>query len=103
MATQKMTDVQKWINVFRNKREDMLLSYPHTNVPEIRDFTEGFAKYVGQGHFMYVLVENYDEEKVLEIMNKPTPPKAMIKQLREVTQDLQAILLDAEMGEMSVW
>lgn len=104
MAAEKITDVQKWINIFKNKREDMLLSYPNLKIPEVGSFTEGFGKYIGQGHFLYVFTNSKEkEDEIVEIMNrKNLPLRAMVKELYQTTK-IQAIILDAEMGSMTIY
>lgn len=71
----------------------------------IGDFKEGYRKYFGCGHHLYIFIndENVDYEKVLNICNQRVNPRLMAPQLSECLNNFRLVMLDVEMGGCSVW
>ena len=58
---------------------------------------------MGCGYFLYVFAEEYDEAKLLEAMVPQVSPRQMIEPLRAAAKRFTVVMLDAEMGGISVW
>src|SRR5579884_3122015 len=67
-------------------------------------FKDGYCRYFGCGNHLYILVKgDYDEEKVIAIGKQRIHPRFMSEQLTDVVKDYRVIMVDVEMGGMSVY
>lgn len=63
-----------------------------------------YAKYLGCGHRLLVLVNEGDHDKITEIGSKKIAASEMAKLMAEVVSDFKiVVMLDAEIDCMSVW
>ena len=66
------------------------------------DFSNGYAKYMGIGHHLYV-TNAHDQKTIDEICDKRVHPKEIAKRLGETTNDFKVVVVDAEMGGISLY
>ena len=66
-------------------------------------YDDGYTRYFGTGHHLFFLVENYDESRLLEIMSRNIHPSLMIGPLKEISGRANIVMLDVELGGVSVW
>lgn len=70
------------------------------------DFKVGYARYFGCGNHLYVLVKNHhdNEQRIVEIGNQNgIHSKDIAKQLLPVVKEFRVIMIDVEIGGMSVY
>jgi len=69
---------------------------------QINDFNKCYHKYMGCGHHMYILVKEYDD-RVSSIGSQRINGRLIAMQLKNVINEFRIVVIDVEMGGMSVW
>ncbi len=62
-----------------------------------------FYKYIGCGHYMYVLINEVNHQKIIDIGKQRIHPRDISALIREITEDFKVVVVDVEIGGMSVW
>ena len=68
----------------------------------LNSFKNIYCRYFGCGNHLYILANECDENNVSEIGNQRIHPREMAKQLSIFINDFRVIMIDVEMGGMSV-
>lgn len=79
---------------------------PYENNPVdygLDNFTECYHRYFGCGNHLYILVKDYDEEKVLEVGCRQVNPRLMVEDMGKAAKDFRIVMVDVEMGGRNVW
>jgi hypothetical protein len=69
---------------------------------QIDEFDKCYHKYMGGGNHMYILVKEYDD-KVEAIGDLRINGRLISNQLKRVAKEFRVLVVDVEMGGMSVW
>jgi phosphoribosylaminoimidazole-succinocarboxamide synthase len=69
-----------WLQIFKNKGCD------------IGEYNDGFVKYMGLGHRLFVFAEKYDEEKLREIMDQKINPKLMVEPIKDIADKVKLMV-----------
>lgn len=81
-------------NVFKQARREDTFNFD--------GFEEGYCRYFGCGTHLYIFADNcYD--KIEEIGSQQINPRFMAEQMAKITDKFRVVMLDFEMGDMSVW
>jgi hypothetical protein len=75
---------ESWLKIFKDRGYD------------IGQYNDGFAKYMGMGHRLFVFAEKYNEEKLREIMSLRINPKLMVEPIKNVADKVRMIQVDCE-------
>lgn len=67
-------------------------------------YTKGYCRYFGCGNHLYILTnEEHDRKKLIKIGNQHIHPRLMAQQLAEFMSEFRVVMLDVEIGGMSVF
>ena len=71
---------------------------------QLDNYKACYARYFGCGNHLYILVNECNENKVVEIGSlNGIHPREMAKQLSVYIDDFRIVMVDVEMGGMGVW
>ena len=98
--------IQKWLKVFRSKAQFNNEAHGY-NQPVLGEYLDGYCRYFGMGHHLYVFVGDrnagrFHEEKMKDIMSQKVNPAQMVEPMKEASQWFAIVML-SDMGGMSVW
>jgi hypothetical protein len=73
------------------------------------EFEVGYTRYLGTGTHLYILVKDYDEQKVIDIGSKTISPRnakglnIMVEQMKDAAKSFLIVALDVEMCSIAVY
>lgn len=95
-SLKKITEWEEVKNIWKMAAKD--------HIYDIYDYKEGYCRYFGCGNHIYILLKGiYHKISVEEIGKMQVNPRIMAAALEECAEDFRIVVVDFEMGGMSVY
>lgn len=97
-------DMGRMLELFRTKRESCVARFGYDIKPVGGEYSHGFTAYYGCGHHLYFFTNDVEEKQLSNICSiRVEYPELMARDLQEIDPASLVVMIDCEMGGMSVW